>query len=112
MLVAKPELLELLHAMEREVLAHPAVPANVLERCRVRVAQLFGLEPSLPAEGDLDPGASACVVYAEQFVLDVHSVTDAHAAAVTDAIGSDGLVVLTSALALWEATMRIERTLG
>lgn len=107
----KPELATLLQAMERQVADHGAVSGDVLAQCRARVAHLRGLAPAVVTEVDA-PSAHVCVDYAEQFALDAHGVTDAQAAAVVEAIGSDGLVVLTSALALWEAMMRIERTLG
>lgn len=112
----------------------PVAPV-ILELCRLRVAQLLGCEAELrlryePARAaGLDeakialltrwPTAPAftdaertCLGYAEQFVLDVHGITDPQAAEVTAHLTPAGLVALTEALALFEGFARFRLILG
>lgn len=107
----------------------------ILELCRLRIAQLLACEselrvrweparaagldeetiallarwPTAPAFGD---AARACLAYAEQFVLDVHGITDEQAAVVRAHLGPAGLVALTEALALFEGFARFRLLLG
>jgi hypothetical protein len=108
------------------------VPAEVLERCRLRLAQLHRSTRALQERsahaplGDaavgrlsqwyedpsLDDGARVCIAFAELFAIDPHAIGDEHAAAVVDAFGDAGLVHLTTALGLWENLHRFDNALA
>lgn len=111
------------------------VDPGLLELCRVRTATLVGnravgAEPMSPAavaaglDSDLvaalprwpsdprfDATMRACLTLAEQFVLDVHGVTDEMVDEVADHLGPEGVVTLTTALATWEITNRFDNAL-
>lgn len=108
------------------------VERRTLELCRLRTAMLLGNQIGLAERtadiDDLDEatiGALAAwptderfseadragIALAEQYVLDVHGVTDAMVDRVSAAVGADGVVTLTTALALWELTHRFDNAL-
>ena len=58
-----------------------------------------------------DAATRACIGLAEQYVIDVHGVTDEQVADVETNIGADGVVTLTTALAAWELTHRFDNAL-
>jgi alkylhydroperoxidase family enzyme len=107
----------------------------LLELCRLRMATLMGAtsaraerSPAAGAAGiteDLigrlpawpgDPAFSdahrTALAFTEQLVVDHHGVTDDHVAALEAAIGADGVVVLTTALGVWDNQHRIDVALG
>ena len=112
-----------------------SVPAQILELCRLRMATLLGNtvawdEPRSPAavtagldetlvdalstwatNPAFDAATRACIALAEQYVIDVHSITDEQVVDVATHIGSDGVVTLTTALAAWELTHRFDNAL-
>lgn len=114
---------------------HGSVNARILELCRLRTATILGNtqawdEPRSPAamQAELDeslvaalaewpnhPGFDAttkmCLGLAEQYVIDVHGISDAQVAEVEATIGADGVVTLTTALAMWEITHRFNNSL-
>jgi len=109
-----------------------SVDAQILELSRLRTATILGNtrawdEPRSPAavQADLDeslvealaqwpthPGfdaaTKACLALAEQYVIDVHGISDAQVAEVEAAIGPGGVITLTTALATWEITHRFD----
>lgn len=108
------------------------VSSRTLELCRLRTAMLLGnrigLGERTPHVDDLDEttiGAiagwpsddrfsevdRACLALSEQYILDVHGVTDELVDRATDSVGADGVVTLTTALALWELTHRFDTAL-
>jgi hypothetical protein len=111
------------------------VDPRILELCRVRTATLVGnravaaepmspaaeaagLEPDLvaavphwPTDPRFDQVMRACLTLAEQFVLDVHGITDDLVDEVASHLGPDGVVTLTTALATWEITHRFDNAL-
>lgn len=108
---------------------------RILELCRLRTATILGntvawdeprspaaiesgLDESLvdalpqwPTHSGFDAATRACLGLAEQYVMDVHGITDAQVADVTKHIGPDGVVTLTTALAVWELTHRFDNAL-
>lgn len=112
-----------------------SVDPRILELCRLRTATILGNstawdEPRSPAgvEAGLDeslvaalnqwpthPGfddaTRACLGLAEQYVIDVHGITDSQVASVEHHIGADGVIALTTALAVWEITHRFDNAL-
>ncbi len=111
------------------------VDPRILELCRLRTATILGntaawdeprspaaseagLDESLvaalaqwPTHPDFDAATRACLSLAEQYVIDVHGITDAHVAEVASHIGPDGVICLTTALAVWEITHRFDKAL-
>lgn len=112
-----------------------SVDATILELCRLRTATILGntrawteprtaaavaagLDESLVAElatwsnhAGFSAAAKACLGLAEQYVIDVHGITDAQVADVERHIGCDGVIALTTALAVWELTHRLDNAL-
>jgi alkylhydroperoxidase family enzyme len=105
---------------------HMVDPA-LLELVRLRVAQLYRCRAELAVRyesaGDIEPKVAeltrwpaspvfsdlerACLWVAEQFVLDAHGITDADTAAISDVLGSRGLVAVMNAIALFDYLDRI-----
>lgn len=111
------------------------VPPRVLELCRLRVAGLLGRAPGTmgrtwvdgapacddasvdelsrwPTSDRFDASDRACLAFAEQWLLDVHAITDEQVAAVRDALGDDGAAGLAVGLALFEGFDRARLVLG
>lgn len=112
-----------------------SIDARILELCRLRTATLLGNtaawnEPRSAAALDagldealveslslwvtddrFDGATKACLELAEQYVLDVHGITDDQVAGVSEAIGPDGVITLTTALATWEISHRFDNAL-
>lgn len=109
-----------------------SVDARILEFCRLRTATILGntrawAEPRSPAavaagldeslvaalatwatHPEFGPAAKASLGLAEQYVIDIHGVTDEQVAEVERHLGADGVIALTTALALWEITHRFD----
>lgn len=109
-----------------------SVDARILELCRLRMATILGNttawdEPRSPAavaagldealvtalsqwstHPGFDVATKVCLGLAEQYVIDVHGITDAQVTEVQDHIGPDGVITLTTALAAWEITHRFD----
>lgn len=96
------------------------VPAEVLERCRLRMAELLAADTALAertpgvelAPGPVDAATQAALTFTELFVVDHHRITDEQAAAVVAAFGEPGFVALTTALSVWENQHRFDIALG
>ena len=107
----------------------------VLELCRLRIAMLHGDHAQQRLRHDTaiaaglteehvsalarDPGAAIfdahqrrCIAYAEQYVVDVHGITDADAAAVKAGMSDDGFVAFTIALGLFDGVGRMRLLLA
>lgn len=106
------------------------VPVKTLEYCRLRMARILRAEVALaePSPAGVDPEAivalaawpsdprfddidRACIALAEQYVIDIHGVTDSMIDHLTGLVGPDGVVTLTTALAMWELTHRFDNSL-
>ncbi len=106
--------------------AHDAAWAGTdrvtLELCRLRIAGLLGnveesvseLDPALvaaigawPPSPRLTAGQHACLAFAEEFVIDVASLSDATASAVVVEIGDQGFVDFVNALLVIEQRQRM-----
>ena len=107
----------------------------VLELCRLRIAALHGdraqqrlRHDTAVAAGLTEQQVAAlprhhdsplytdhqrrCIAYAEQYVLDVHGITDAQAEAIRAETGDDGFVAFTVALGLFDGLGRMRLALG
>ncbi len=111
------------------------VDAQILELCRLRTATILGntrawdeprspaavqagLDESLvtalaewPTHAGFDAPTKLCLGLAEQYVIDVHGISDEQVTEVEQAIGADGVITLTTALAAWEITHRFDNAL-
>ncbi len=107
----------------------------LLELCRIRMAKLLGAQaaqtersaravaagltedlvallPAWPEDPAFTDAHRAALAFTEQLVIDHHGVTDAHVAALESALGRDGVVVLTTALGVWDNQHRLDNALG
>ncbi len=110
--------------------AWTVVDPVLLELCRLRVAMLLGCDAesavrtpaamadglgeatiselsSWPTSARFGPRERACLAFCEQFVIDVASLEDHVAAAVSDELGVQGLVDFTNALLVIEQRQRL-----
>jgi len=111
------------------------IDAIILELCRLRIASLLGCasemhvryEPALlagldeakiralprwPTAPEFTPAERACLAFAEAFVMDVHSIDDELAAAVSEHLSPPEMVALTEALAVFDGFARFRLALG
>jgi alkylhydroperoxidase family enzyme len=122
------------HRVILESIWQGPVRARTLELCRLRMATLLaadvalqertpeamndGLDeatvqalPQWAIDDRFTEADRACINLAEQYVIDVHGVSDAMVSRVTDAVGSEGALTLTTAMAMWELTHRFDNAL-
>lgn len=121
----RPAYAEALREVQSALWEQDVLEPEILELCRLRIAQLLGDRDATsersPAAVGLDeslvlslarwPTAPAfndrhrvCLGYAEQLLMDAQAVSDEDAARVIDAIGEGGFLVLTYACGLFETT--------
>lgn len=107
----------------------------LLELCRLRMAKLMGARaaeaerapealaagltedlverlPAWPHDPAFTEAQRVALAFTEQHVIDHHGVTDDHAAALVAALGPEGVVVLTTALGVWDNQHRLDLALG
>jgi AhpD family alkylhydroperoxidase len=131
----RPELRDALASFEALFWRRAWLDPVALELCRLRVAQLTGCEaelavrsrPALEAglreekisrledwerSAGFTPTERACLLFTEKFVLDVGSITDADAAAVSERLGPEGTVALCEALAILDGFARFRVLFG
>jgi alkylhydroperoxidase family enzyme len=82
------------------------VDAEVLELCRLRVAQLLRCAPEGVHAEPRDAAQQAAVAFAEQFVIDPHGVDDSMRARIKEHFSSAQAVALTEALAVFDGFTR------
>lgn len=124
-----------LRAYEDAVWRDAAQDPALLELCRLRLAQLLGLDPARralhpaataaglgaadvaelarwPTSGRFDDRRRAALAFAEQWFLDPAGMTDDDCARLRAALGDAGCAAFTMGLALAEALLRAELALG
>ncbi len=123
------------HQQILDTLWDSSVDARILELCRLRAATLLGNthawdEPrsaaalaagldedvvqalaQWPTDDRFDAMTRTCLALTEQYLIDVHGITDEQVGEVAAAIGSDGVITLTTALATWEISHRFDNAL-
>ena len=123
------------HAAVLHEIWRGTVDPKVLELCRLRMATLLsntqawseprtaaavaaGLDEQVvvdlakwPSDPRFDETTRACLALAEQYVLDIHGVTDDQVSELTALIGANGVVTLTTAFATWEISHRFDNAL-
>lgn len=106
----------------------PQLPASVLPLCKIRMAQLHGVQvdsntgalnaervdavAQWPANEQFSLVEKACLAYTEVYAMDVHAITDAHSDAVKLHVGEPGLVALVQALGVFYAQTRLAKLWG
>ena len=101
------------------------VPADILELCRLRLAQLHQCgvelqrhEIDIPAEKPeylahwdtesiFSPAECACLAFTEVYAMDTQALTDQHAQAIKRHFGDAGLVLLVEALGILDGMTRL-----
>jgi alkylhydroperoxidase family enzyme len=128
----RPAYAQALREVEAAVWAQDQVEPELLELCRLRIAQMLGADaattaPPLPVAPDAalvaqlrqwptSDGFSerqrVALGFAEQLVVDAQGVDDEQAAQVIAALGDGGFLVLTYACGFFETTQRASILLG
>jgi alkylhydroperoxidase family enzyme len=134
-LLARTPAAATLRAYADAVWADERQDAALLELCRLRLAQLLGLDPAgrtlhpaavaaglvaddvaeLPrwhASPRFDARRRAALAFAEQWLLDPSGMTDDDCARLRAELGDAGCAAFTMGLALVEALLRVELVLG
>ena len=122
------------HAAVIERLWAGVLDPVVLELCRLRLAMLLGSRVALaertpqavaagldeaqveklsqwPTDPAFDQTQRAALAYAEQWLIDIHGVTDEQSAELCGLLGEPAMLVLTTALALWDGQHRFDNAL-
>lgn len=128
----RPAYAEALREVETAVWGQEVVEPELLELCRLRIAQMLDADPEAtrpPVVVGLDPAVVAQLRqwptsdgfterqrvglgFAEQLVVDAQGVSDEHAASVIACLGDGGFLVLTYACGFFETTQRASIVLG
>jgi hypothetical protein len=106
-LALRPDLLAGYRALETCLAREGGLPADLLARCRARVATLTGVGAPAPSPAADD----VAVEFVEQFVLDPHGVTDALVERLRARLSPADIVTLAQATAIWEGACRLARAL-
>ena len=111
--------------LERSLWDQPHMPAETLELCRLRLAQLHRCEVAYARAGYPLPASKrealecwdtseqfsaaerACLSFAEVYAMDTQALTDEQAAAVKQHVGDAGLVLLIEALGMFDGMIRL-----
>jgi alkylhydroperoxidase family enzyme len=128
----RPAYAAALRDVEAAVWGQHQLEPELLELCRLRIAQMLQADEQVtepPVRVVLDsvllaqlrqwPTSDAfterqrvCLGFAEQLVVDAQGVSDEHAASVIATIGDGGFLVLTYACGFFETTQRASIVLG
>ncbi len=121
-----PALAQPLEALYASAWRQSHLPGELLELCRLRLAQLHRCDAAWQrSECELDPrrrdsldnwhrdgmfseAERACLEFTEVYAMDVQAIRDEQAAAVVSHFGEAGLVLLIEALGLFDGMTRLE----
>lgn len=125
-----PPLADAFQAYRRAIWSQPHLPLNILELCRLRLAQLHrcseqfqtrnidaaraGVDddkvsalPNWHKDERFSPAERACLEFAEVYYMDPNQLSDAQADAVKQHVGEPGLVALVQSLGVFDAQCRL-----
>lgn len=122
----RPAYAEALREVEAAVWGQDQVEPELLELCRLRIAQVLGADESLtrapvdvarddalvaqlrqwPTAASFTDRQRVALGFAEQLVVDTQGVSDEQAAQVIATLGDGGFLVLTYACGFFETTQR------
>jgi alkylhydroperoxidase family enzyme len=128
----RPAYADALLQVEAAVWGQDQVEPEVLELCRLRIAQMLGADPRAtrptvtvaldellvaqlrqwPTSDAFTERQRVALGLAEQLVVDAQGVSDEHAAQVIAGLGDGGFLVLTYACGFFETTQRASIVLG
>jgi alkylhydroperoxidase family enzyme len=131
----RPELLEDFKRFHALFWTEGRLDPVILELCRLRIATLLGCVsetrvryeparraglgedkiaalPRWPSAPGFTPAERACLAFAEAFVVDVRSIDDELAAAVSEHLTPPEMVAFTEALAVFDGFARFRLVLG
>lgn len=120
-----PDLAACFDALYASLWTQPHLPADILELCRLRLAQLHRSDVEWERKG-VDVAASkrdalrqwdsaaqfsaperVCLAFTEVYAMDAQAITDALAQDVKDHFGDAGLVLLVEALGILDGMTRL-----
>ncbi len=120
-----PDLAAPYFALQRSLWDQSHLPVEILELCRLRLAQLHRCDVEV-ARTELDilkekrdaltqweqselfsAADRACLAFAEVYAMDAQALTDEHAGAVKEHFGDAGLVLLVEALGIFDGRTRV-----
>jgi alkylhydroperoxidase family enzyme len=87
------------------------VDTGVLSACQAAIEATIGTR-ARDGGGDVDAATQAAVMFAEQYVVDAHGVTDAQAAVLHEHFSDEQLAALTTAIATFDAVARVRAVLA
>lgn len=120
-----PDIAASFEALYQSLWTQPHLPAEILELCRLRLAQLHGSAvdmqrhdcdissdkrsnlPHWNTHSSFSSAELACLAFAEVYAMDAQALTDEHAAAVKAHFGDAGLVLLVEALGILDGMTRL-----
>jgi alkylhydroperoxidase family enzyme len=128
----RPAYAQALREVEAAVWAQDQVEPELLELCRLRIAQMLGADAATnappvsvapdaalvaqlrqwPTSDGFSERQRVALGFAEQLVVDAQGVGDEQAAQVIAALGDGGFLVLTYACGFFETTQRASILLG
>jgi hypothetical protein len=110
----RPDLFDAYRDFESVFWTHELLDPAILDACRTRCTQLLQAAGAPVELVTTDPTSAlaACLVLAEQFVIDPHGVTAEMRDAVVAHVGDAGLVALVEALAVFDGFTRFRSLLA
>jgi alkylhydroperoxidase family enzyme len=109
----RPAYGEAMRDVEAAIWSQDVLEPEILELCRLRIAQLLGADDvgneqlrRWPSDPTFTERQRVCLGFAEQVFVDAQGVTDEQAAEVIDEIGDGGFLVLLYACGFFETTER------
>ena len=120
-----PDIAATFDALYRSLWTQPHLPAEVLELCRLRLAQLHQCPVEMQRHDfditedkrnnlahwnthrDFSNAERACLAFTEVYAMDAQALTDEHAAEVKAHFGDAGLVLLVEALGILDGMTRL-----
>ncbi len=120
-----PDIAATFDALYQSLWTQPHLPAEILELCRLRLAQLHGSavdmqrhDCEIPADkrnnlshwntlSSMSAAERACLAFTEVYAMDAQALTDEHAAEVKVHFGDAGLVLLVEALGILDGMTRL-----
>lgn len=106
----RPELARLVHELRRDTEAR--VPGRLHQVLRARVHQLLGVPGGAAVPEDLTHAEQVALAVAEQFVLDVHGLSDAEFARLGEHFTPAEQLAILIDLALLDGFARLDRVAG
>jgi len=120
-----PDIATTFDLLYQSLWTQPHLPAEILEVCRLRLAQLHGSTVDMQrhdceiaadkrnnlsnwnTHSSMSAAECACLAFTEVYAMDAQALTDEHAAEVKAHFGDAGLVLLVEALGIFDGMTRL-----